>query len=324
MLFAVPMTLTEAKAFVTSFHRHNKAPQGGLFAVGVSDGDRLIGVATVGRPVARKLDDGRTVEVTRCCVMDGSPKGTCSFLYSRCSRAAFRAGLVEGHHIHARIRKRSEPTRCRMENGSGDSPVRRGNRLDDAARAGVAGRERADADSVGDGGVSDSLATIVAEMRGWNRVDHSFPQTRITDWADRLSRLSPPATDTQKPTVSAPSGAAGVPVAWRVRDKHGIVHRWTDGEPTVEHREHAAYNRWTIELAYAAPSAAPAEPWAKDAEEWGNALNEASWAFVEALRDASGHAVDGRTFNHCKPALRAAILKYAAAIRSLSRSGEVK
>lgn len=89
---AVPMKLKEAAAFVENFHRHNKAPQGGLFAVGASDGSRLVGVAIVGRPVARTLDNGETVEVTRCCVVDDAPKGTCSFLYARCWNAAKALG----------------------------------------------------------------------------------------------------------------------------------------------------------------------------------------------------------------------------------------
>jgi hypothetical protein len=79
----VPMSLKEANEFVFNFHRHNKPVQGGKFAIGVSDGQRLIGVAIVGRPVSRHLDDGYTAEVTRCCVLDESPKGACSFLYAR-------------------------------------------------------------------------------------------------------------------------------------------------------------------------------------------------------------------------------------------------
>jgi len=92
MLSAVPMTLTEATNFVANFHRHNKAPKFGLFAVGVSDGNELVGVAIVNRPVARMLDDGETVEVTRCCVNDKAPKGACSFLYARCWQAAKALG----------------------------------------------------------------------------------------------------------------------------------------------------------------------------------------------------------------------------------------
>jgi hypothetical protein len=81
------MDLHEANAFIASFHRHNKPVRGAKCAVGVSHGERLIGVATVGRCVARGMHDGFTAEVTRCCVLDDAPKGTSSFLYSRCWRA---------------------------------------------------------------------------------------------------------------------------------------------------------------------------------------------------------------------------------------------
>lgn len=91
-LAAVPMTLTEANAFVANFHRHNKPTQGGLFAVGASDGEGLVGVGIVGRPVARLLQDGMTCEVTRCCVRDEAPKGACSFIYAALWRAARALG----------------------------------------------------------------------------------------------------------------------------------------------------------------------------------------------------------------------------------------
>ena len=91
-LKAVPIDLTEARAFVANFHRHNGAPAGGKFAIGCSDGGRLVGVAIVSRPVGRHLDDGQTAEVTRCCVLDDAPKGACSFLYARCWHAAKAMG----------------------------------------------------------------------------------------------------------------------------------------------------------------------------------------------------------------------------------------
>ena len=86
-LQAVPLSIAEANAFVLSYHRHNKPTAGGKFAIGASNGNRLVGVAIVGLPIARLLMDGVTGEVTRCCVLDDAPKGTCSFLYSRCWRA---------------------------------------------------------------------------------------------------------------------------------------------------------------------------------------------------------------------------------------------
>ena len=54
----IPTTLREANAFVERFHRHNKKTQGHKFSVGAVAGEDLVGVAIVGRPVARKLDDG--------------------------------------------------------------------------------------------------------------------------------------------------------------------------------------------------------------------------------------------------------------------------
>lgn len=92
-LLAVPMTQREAKAFVASFHRHNKKPKGALFQLGASDGDRLVGVGIAGRPVSRILDDGTTIEVTRCCVLDDAPLGSCSFLYA----SLWRAGRALGY-----------------------------------------------------------------------------------------------------------------------------------------------------------------------------------------------------------------------------------
>ena len=86
MLIAVPITLREANQFVDSYHRHNSATQGGRFAIGASDGERLVGVAIVGNPLARMLMDGYTAEVLRCCVLPDAPRNSCSFLYGRCWR----------------------------------------------------------------------------------------------------------------------------------------------------------------------------------------------------------------------------------------------
>lgn len=85
-LIVVPISTTEANEFVANFHRHNKPVQGAKFAIGASDGERLVGVAIVGNPVSATLMDGYTVEVTRVCVLDDAPKNTCSFLYGRCWR----------------------------------------------------------------------------------------------------------------------------------------------------------------------------------------------------------------------------------------------
>ena len=90
MLEIVPCNLSEAKAFVKQYHRHHGIPVGGKFAVACSDSNKVVGVAVVGRPVARGFDDGWTAEVTRLCT-DGT-KNACSFLYAACWRAARAMG----------------------------------------------------------------------------------------------------------------------------------------------------------------------------------------------------------------------------------------
>ena len=86
----VPSTVQDACAFVAQYHRHHKPPPGGLFAVAVADGDRVCGVAIVGRPVARMLNDGWTAEVTRVAT-DGT-HNACSILYAACRRACMALG----------------------------------------------------------------------------------------------------------------------------------------------------------------------------------------------------------------------------------------
>lgn len=88
---AVPVTRQEASDFINRLHRHHAASVGYKFAVGAADDDgNLIGVAVCGRPVARHLDDGTVLELTRLCT-DGS-RNACSFLYSKCARIAKEMG----------------------------------------------------------------------------------------------------------------------------------------------------------------------------------------------------------------------------------------
>lgn len=83
----VPITLKEAQQFVNDHHRHHKHPQGHKFSIGLKINDELIGVIIAGRPVSRHLDDKHTLEVTRCCVLEGF-KNAVSKLYSSVCRAA--------------------------------------------------------------------------------------------------------------------------------------------------------------------------------------------------------------------------------------------
>lgn len=84
-----PISLAEANAFVSLHHRHHKPVVGHKFSIAVAD-SAVRGVAIVGRPVARKLDDGWTLEVNRLCT-DGA-KNACSMLYGACWRAAKALG----------------------------------------------------------------------------------------------------------------------------------------------------------------------------------------------------------------------------------------
>ena len=87
----VPVTLKEAKVRINRIHRRHRAPQGGFFAVGVAWCGEIVGIAVVGRPVNRNLDDGWTVEVTRLAVLENQPNA-CSKLYAACWRVAREMG----------------------------------------------------------------------------------------------------------------------------------------------------------------------------------------------------------------------------------------
>ena len=85
-LKACRVELSEANAFVLAVHRHHKPVQGHRFSIGVENDGKLVGVAIVGRPVARMTDQKNVAEVTRLAT-DGT-RNACSFLYAQCARAA--------------------------------------------------------------------------------------------------------------------------------------------------------------------------------------------------------------------------------------------
>jgi len=99
----VPISISDAREFVTRIHRHHPAPQGGLFAVACAVDERIVGVAIVGRPVARKAQDGWTAEVTRLAT-DGT-HNACSMLY----RAAWRACRALGYRRLVTFTLETEP-----------------------------------------------------------------------------------------------------------------------------------------------------------------------------------------------------------------------
>ena len=86
-----PVSLKEANCFVEQYHRHHIKVQGHKFSIGIRDSDgHMRGVAIVGRPVSRHLDDGLTLEITRLCT-DGIRNG-CSKLYGAVRRIAREMG----------------------------------------------------------------------------------------------------------------------------------------------------------------------------------------------------------------------------------------
>lgn len=93
-LHIVPINLDEANEFVRTHHRHHQPVPGCKFCVAVArggaDGLTVVGVAIVGRPIARMEDDGWTLEVNRSCT-DGTRNAN-SMLYGACRRATWALG----------------------------------------------------------------------------------------------------------------------------------------------------------------------------------------------------------------------------------------
>ncbi|MGW4791787.1 XF1762 family protein [Nonomuraea sp. NPDC004297] len=90
-LHIVPITFPAACAFVSEHHRHHTPPQGHKLSFGVATTEgRLVGVAIVGRPVSRILQNGSTVEATRVAT-DGTPNA-CSALLAAAWRTFRPAG----------------------------------------------------------------------------------------------------------------------------------------------------------------------------------------------------------------------------------------
>lgn len=97
------MSFKEAKAFIEQHHRHNPHLVGHKFSIGASDGEKIVGVICVGRPVARHLDNGFVLEVNRCCT-DGTRNAN-SILYA----AAWRAARALGYRRLITYTLKTEP-----------------------------------------------------------------------------------------------------------------------------------------------------------------------------------------------------------------------
>lgn len=86
-----PIDFQEACEFIKRNHSHHKPPVGWKFGIAVNDGKAIVGIVTVGRPVSRRLDNGYTLEVTRCCTDETKCAG--SKLYAAAWRAAKALGF---------------------------------------------------------------------------------------------------------------------------------------------------------------------------------------------------------------------------------------
>jgi len=85
-LIVVPCSRDPALVYLRKVHRHHGRPQGFKLALACLEEatGRVCGVAMLGRPIARGLDDGYTWEVVRLAT-DGTPNA-CSALLGACAR----------------------------------------------------------------------------------------------------------------------------------------------------------------------------------------------------------------------------------------------
>jgi len=86
-----PIPFKQAKEFVNLYHRHNLAPQGHKFSIGLLNYGELIGVIIASVPKARQLNDNFTLEINRCCVLPDKDNA-CSKLYAKAIKAGQNMG----------------------------------------------------------------------------------------------------------------------------------------------------------------------------------------------------------------------------------------
>lgn len=92
-MILVPVTVKRARAFVAEHHRHLPRLQGGLFAVGVAEGDQLLGVGLTGHPARVWMGTGRIVISRVACLAGLPPVGdhaspACTMILGALARAA--------------------------------------------------------------------------------------------------------------------------------------------------------------------------------------------------------------------------------------------
>ena len=89
----VPIRTKDANAFIAEHHRHSKPidHRSHRFTIALEHHGKIIGVGVAGLPIARKLDDGKTMEILRVCVTNGH-KNANSLLYGKLARIGYLMG----------------------------------------------------------------------------------------------------------------------------------------------------------------------------------------------------------------------------------------
>lgn len=104
-----PISIRHASTFVREHHRHHEAPRGAKFALAAWHEGQLVGVAMIGRPVSRALDNGTTAEVIRVATGRYAER---LFISLRCREAGRSSdGLSKSRYLHTDRGKRGEPAR---------------------------------------------------------------------------------------------------------------------------------------------------------------------------------------------------------------------
>jgi hypothetical protein len=119
-----PISFNAAREWIARTHRHLREPvTGWLFGVEILMSDKRVGVACVGRPKARMLQDGLTCEVTRVAVVEGA-RNACSFAYGALRKAAIALGyqrvLTYTRHDEHGVSLRASGWTCDGEAGGGE------------------------------------------------------------------------------------------------------------------------------------------------------------------------------------------------------------
>ena len=114
-----------AKNFIDKHHEHCGPPVTWRFGASVWNGSTMIGVATVGNPVARGLCHRGTLEVNRLCIRRDIPSAlnwnAASMLYGWCAREAARRGWA---HIVSYIREDEDGTSLQAAGWTKEATVR--------------------------------------------------------------------------------------------------------------------------------------------------------------------------------------------------------